>query len=155
MGVREIVRIFEAKLPDMKLKLLSINAIFICLIAIVFLSCTKTEDHLVGIWPDNILLSQKKIVFSSQGDSALVTARGSWWGINCISLDTIRITPQFSNSTNSDIKYLDSNLQLESRNDDTLYIKMFRNRTGLKRTLGIIVWNGDYHDAISVVQNSN
>lgn len=122
--------------------------IYYCLLGIIIPSCKRTP---IGLWDDNIHLSQKNFSFSGKGDSALVTAGGKWWGINA-SLDTTLFFPKAPLADACNFNYADSNLTLISRSCDTLFIKMNENKSGRSRTLSIGMSAGDYFDGVTVVQ---
>jgi len=122
--------------------------IYYCFILLAIYSCKRTP---IGLWDDNIHLSQKNFNFSGKGDSALVTAGGKWWGLNA-SLDTVMFFPKAPMADACNFSYADSNLALISRTCDTLFIKMNENRSGRSRTLTISMSAGDYFDGVRVVQ---
>lgn len=130
----------------MKTKLLVITLVFI--MTIIY-SCKKP---IIGKWSDNIQLSGREFNFNSVEDSAIITAKGKWWGINYISLDTNKIFLDTSITDICNFSYLDSNVEIESKNCNTLKIKMRENKTSSDRILRIGLWAGDYFDGIKITQ---
>lgn len=106
-----------------------LSAIFI----IFFVTCKRIAP--IGKWEDIIQLSGKDFTFNATGDSVLITAKGSWWGINCVYLDTTAI--QINTPTNDycNFTYADSNMTIVSTNCKSLIVKMNANNTNKDRTL--------------------
>jgi hypothetical protein len=117
------------------------------LAAIAFIACTKK-----GKWSDIIQLSQKEFNFKSTGDSTLITAKGKWWGIAGVSLDTNMINVYSSTTDACNFAYIDSNIKIVSKSCNTLFIKMNANSNLANRILKIGLWAGDYYDGIKIVQ---
>lgn len=130
----------------MKRKLLLITVV-VALITIY--SCQKP---MIGKWSDNIQLSGKEFNFNSFGDSATITAKGKWWGIDCISLDTNKILLDPSITDICNFSYSDSIVVIESEDCNTLKIKMKENNTNAERVLSIGLSAGDYFDGIKIIQ---
>lgn len=126
--------------------------------AMTLFSCTKkdpSQPQLVGNWDDVIQLSQKDFTFKATGDSALITAKGKWMGLSCVSLDTNRIIVYGTSTNPCNLTYTDSNLTISTKNCDTLFIKLNKNNADSARVLQIGVWAGDYHDGIKITQAKN
>lgn len=119
-------------------------------VALIFFACSKRQP--MGEWSDIIQLSGKEFTFKSTGDSALVTAKGKWWGVNYVGLDTNTINVYSSITDPCNFTYIDSNIKIKSKSCDTLFIKMNANNSDSARTLRIGLWAGDYHDGIKIVQ---
>ena len=111
------------------------------------IACSKK-----GKWPDIIHLSQKEFNFKSAGDSTLITAKGKWWGISGVRLDTNMINVYSSTTDACNFTYIDPDIKIVSKSCDTLFIKMNTNQTLSNRTLIVGLWAGDYHDGIKIVQ---
>lgn len=132
----------------MKIKL---SYFLIAIIVTIFFSCKKP---LIGQWSDIIQLSGKEFNFNSAGDSVMVTAKGKWWAISGITLDTNRINFNLTSSNDPcNFKYADNDIQILSKSCDTLFIKMNENKSNVSRTLHIGLWAGDYGDGIKIIQN--
>ena len=134
----------------MRPKVIILTSIFV---TVAFFACTKKQP--VGGWSDIIKLSGKEFNFKSSGDSALITAKGKWWAINYVGLDTNNIDIYSSTTDACNFTYIDSNLKIVSKSCDTLFVKMNANNTNSDRTLHIGFWAGDYHDGIKIVQTKN
>jgi hypothetical protein len=117
---------------------------------ISFFACNKRAP--LGQWADNIQLSGKEFSFSAGGDSVLITAKGKWFGINCVTLDTNKINVYSSMTDACNFIYVDNNIRIESKDCNTLFIKMNANNTYSDRTLSIGLSAGDYFDGIKIVQ---
>lgn len=119
------------------------------LLVTVSLGCKKP---LIGQWSDIIQLSGKEFNFNPNGDSVLITAKGKWWGINSVTLDTSIINVYSSTTDACNFIYIDNNIKIVSKSCDTLVIKMNANNINTDRTLNIGLWAGDYNDEIKIIQ---
>jgi hypothetical protein len=119
-------------------------------VALIFFACSKRQP--MGKWSDIIQLSGKEFTFKSTGDSVSVTAKGKWWGVSYVGLDTNTINVNSSTTDPCNFTYSDSNIKIISKSCDTLFIKMNANNSDSARTLRIGLWAGDYHDGIKIVQ---
>jgi hypothetical protein len=120
--------------------------------SIIFFACNKRQPD--GMWSDNILLSGKTFTFNATGDSVIVTAKGKWWSMNCVALDTHRMNVCAALPTTDvcNFVYTDGQVSLTSTDCNQLFIKMAPNTTNAERTLSIGLSAGDYFDGIKVVQ---
>ena len=121
---------------------------------VLLLTITCCKKPLIGKWSDVIQLSHKALTFNSKGDSALVTAKGKWWAISGVTLDTSRINLGLTTNDPCNFSYVDSNIQLKSSHCDTLLIKLSPNTTSSPRTLAVAFWAGDYGDQLKIIQNA-
>lgn len=112
-------------------------------------SCSDTED---GKWDDNIRLSQKEVLFSSDINTAMITTEGKSWWVAEISM----------NGTSHDLNGIDTNsenfliesaeFKVERKNATEIHIEMLINQTGSDRILIISLQAGNYYDGIKVTQ---
>ena len=118
-------------------------AFFIC--ALTFISCRRQ-------WTDTILLSGHEYNFHANGDSTIVTSKGTSWWLADVMLDS---THYFFPQANSDCKllYIDSNFQIERRSCDSLFVKMNINKKNSSRVLWIQLEAGDYFNSITFTQD--
>lgn len=125
--------------------------LIICLFVAIFFSCKKSPK---GKWPDIIQLSGKEFNFNPTGDSVMVSAKGKWWAVSGIRLDThtIYLNPASPNDP-CNFAYADSLIQISGKTCNTLFIKMNENKSNASRTLYISLWAGDYSDGIKIIQN--
>lgn len=106
-----------------------------------------------GLWTDNIKLSTKSAEFSGNGDSKLITTKGSGWWISSISV----AGTNYAHFTGIDI--LSDNYRIkedcfvvERRNKDTLFIKLNENPLNVKRVINIVLQSGDYYAGVRITQ---
>jgi len=122
------------------------NLIKLCffLLLVVQLSC--------GLHGDNIHLSEKEFVFKAEGDSAVVTTKGTHWYIVELKIDSARYSdfPLYFNEESYTIEKDD--LLVERRNLNTLFIKTAPNPFHQKRDFEIVLESGDYFDYINISQ---
>jgi hypothetical protein len=123
------------------------------IMTIVSFACTKNRP--VGQWSDIIQLSGKEFNFKPTGDSVLISAKGKWWGINGVFLDTNKIDVYSRGTDPCNFTYIDSNVKIVSKSCDTLFIKMNANNTNSDRILIIGLLAGDYYGGIKITQTKN
>ncbi len=117
-------------------------------------SCTK-KTNLIGIWDDNIKLSQKEAQFIAEKDSIIITTEGEWWWITGISLNGV---------SNFDLSGIDTSaknfvinqteFRIERRNATEIYIEMTKNLSNSEKILIIGLEAGDYFDGIKITQSA-
>jgi hypothetical protein len=134
----------------MKTKALLLTTI---IVTIAFFACTKKRP--IGKWSDIIQLSGNEFNFKSTGDSVLIFAKGKWWGINGVLLDTNKIDVYTPGTDACNFTYIDSTIKIISKSCDTLFIKMGANNTNSDRTLIIGLLAGDYYGGIKITQPKN
>jgi hypothetical protein len=139
----------------MKIRLLNTLNKTIILIAgiLIMISCSKEDP--IGKWEDNIKLSIKNIDLTAGPDSILITTKGNWWWIDCIS---------FKDSIYSYYNREDINLEsdfyfikedcflLERRNKNALFVQLTENKTGRVRLMQITLQAGNYFDYVKIKQ---
>ena len=118
--------------------------IFLIISFLTFISCRRT-------WSDNILLSSHEFNFSSNGDSAIITSKGTGWWFADVVLDSNHHFIQ--QSYNCNLTYADSVFQIVRRSCDTLFVQMSSNKRNSTRTLWIQLESGDFFTSITIVQN--
>ncbi len=126
----------------------------------IFCSCSdnKENDELIGLWSDNIKLSTKNVDFTSATDSVTIMTEEEWWWIDGIC---------FEDSTYSYYNRDDINLESDSysineeafsvvrRDSKTLFVKINKNNSGIKRIMSIYIEAGDYFDYVTITQDAN
>lgn len=118
----------------------------------LLLSLQACKKRMIGKWSDNIQLSAKDLEFSPNGDSATVTAKGNWWGINCIALDTTYLMLDTASTDFCNVSYTDSVVTIVTKNCNLLKVKLSENKTNKDRTLWIGFSAGDYFDRVKIIQ---
>jgi hypothetical protein len=118
-------------------------------------SCSDTEGP-IGIWDDNIKLSQKGVQFTAEKSSTLITTEGESWWIDGISLN---------GSSNLAIREIDTSaknfvldeaeFRIERKNGTEIHVEMTENMTGVERILIIGLSAGNYSDGIRISQSAN
>jgi len=128
--------------------------IAVCLFLVIFINFFITCKRIAptGKWEDRIQLSGKDFTFNTTGDSVLITAKGSWWGINCVYLDSTAIQINTPSNDYCNFTYADSNMKIVSSNCKSLIVKMNANNTNKDRTLCMTLWAGDYYDGVRILQ---
>ncbi|MBZ0242647.1 MAG: hypothetical protein K8F24_05490 [Bacteroidales bacterium] len=136
----------------------TMNKAIILILGVFFMiSCSDKKENPIGKWDDNIKLSTKHVVFSSETDSVTITTEGEWWWIDGIS---------FEDSTYSYYNRDDINLESDSysieeeqfvveRRDKTiLFVKIKENNTGIERKMNISLQAGNYFDHVTIMQSA-
>lgn len=122
------------------------NLIKLCLALpfLIQLSC--------GLHGDNIHLSEKEFVFNAEGDSAVVTTKGTSWYIVELKIDSTRYYDFRYSHSDESYTIIWGDLHVEKRNNQTLFIKTAQNPSRHKRTFQIVLESGDYFDYININQ---
>jgi hypothetical protein len=128
------------------MKKVFISNILILSITLILSSC--------GRWSDNIHLSTKSAEFSADGDSLIVTTKGSTWMISGITVDS----EHFYNFDGIDILASSYTIKqdcftIERRDRNTFSIKLEANPLNVKRIVIIEIEDGDYFDRVTITQN--
>ena len=131
---------------------MNIKSFIPVIVVLVFTSCTKEQP--IGKWDDNIKLSSKLLEFSSKGDSATVTTKGTWWWITDVNVDTVWYY-DFDVNQEYATEYIISGscFYLERKDAKTLFIKIDPNPLISERIIRIGLEAGDYFDGITIKQN--
>ena len=129
---------------------------FCSLFIVAIYSCSNSKETPIGLWDDNIKLSQKEAQFTTENDSIVITTEGEWWWIHEISLNE---------NSNFDLSGIDTNaknfiideteFKIERKNATEIHIEMTKNLTGSERVLIIGLEAGDYFDRIIITQSAN
>jgi hypothetical protein len=125
--------------------------ILVCVLVIVFYSCAK------GPGEDPIHLSKRTVEFKASGDSVTISIGGSSWWIDDISVDD----KWYFDFTNIDQIYTESYsiqqdcFDVERRDKNTLFIKITANNNSVRRIITVGLSAGDYHERVTITQNSN
>jgi hypothetical protein len=124
------------------------------LFGIIFLvSCSNNTEEPIGKWGDNIGLSQKTAILSSNTTSVTITTKYSGWWLAGIGLDSNAIDLTGINNLSENFIVTNSEFQVERKNGKTIIITMNPNTTGSERILYVALQGGDYFDGIKVVQS--
>lgn len=127
------------------------------LFGIVFLvSCSSDNvvpEPPIGKWDDNIVLSQKSAILSSNTNSVTITTKYSWWWLGGISIDNKAIDLTGINTLSENFLVTSTDFQVERKNGKTIIITMNQNTTGSERVLLVGLQGGDYFDSIIVKQS--
>ncbi|WP_066224658.1 hypothetical protein [Formosa haliotis] len=133
-------------------KLQLIKSLSIFLFLITFFSCSE-KDRPDGDWDDNIKLSQKKVPFSADRDSIVITTKGEWWWINEVMLNgNAELDRQDVNTADKQFILESSEFMIERKNATELQITMTANPTDTERVLFIGLQAGNYFDSIILTQ---
>lgn len=125
----------------------------------------EEDEKVEGLWSDNIKLTQDSVLFSAEGDSAVVKTGGNWWIL-------YGFTFYESLDIRSDIGYYDTTKEekIESKwgidveyewlkvyvssHERIIKIKVDKNTTGKTRYWNIRLGAGDYFDRVHCQQPS-
>lgn len=125
------------------------NYFLILALLFILASC----DESIGKWKDNIKLSTKYAVLSSEEDSITIKTEGTWWWINNIVInneDKWYSVPELADSTYYVIN-LDS-IIIERKDKNTLVVKTKENFYSTKRNIKITLEAGNYFDQVNITQ---
>jgi hypothetical protein len=132
-----------------------LKRIGLLIIIISAFSCSKSEIPL-GLWDDNIKLSEKEAQFSSGKNSIVINTEGEWWWIHEISLNgnsSFAISGIDTTANNFIIE--ETEFTIERKNANEINIEMEKNETNSERILIIGLQAGNYFDGIKIVQAGN
>ena len=119
------------------------------------LSCSKDKDSPIGIWDDNIKLSQKEVEFDANENTVMITTEGEWWWIVDIKFDGEYLNLDSLDTNSDDFIIEETEFTIERKNATEIYISMSENPGDSARVLGIGLEAGDYFDHIKVTQSAN
>ena len=148
------MRILTSNGKDMK-TLKKLKGIGLLIILISSLSSCESERP-IGLWDDNIKLSEKEAHFSSDKNSIVINTEGEWWWIHEISLNgnsSFDISGIDTTSNNFIIE--ETEFRIERKNTTEIHIEMTKNETNSERILIIGLEAGNYFDGIRIVQSGN
>jgi len=117
-------------------------------------SCTETKDE--GDWDDNIHLSQKTAQFKADGDSVIITTKGTGWWVNGVTV----VGKMYYSFPDVDIEadsyvMADDGFIVERRNKTTLVIKLDANSLNTERVMRVGLEAGDYFDSVTIIQEAS
>ncbi|WP_321997089.1 hypothetical protein [Draconibacterium orientale] len=115
------------------------------------ISC-KDKETLIGIWDDNIKLSQKEVEFDANENSVILTTEGEWWWIDSIKFDEEYLNLEGLDTSSDDFIIEAPEFTVERKNTTEIYISMSENPGDNPRVLRIGLEAGDYFDHIRVKQ---
>ena len=119
------------------------------------ISCSKDKDSLIGIWDDNIKLSQKEVEFDASENSITITTEGEWWWIDSIKFDGEYPSLEGLHNSSDDFIIEAPEFKIERKNSTEIYITMSENPGDSPRELRVVLEAGDYFDYIMVTQTAN
>jgi hypothetical protein len=134
---------------------LKVIGIFIILITSYSCSNSDEPDRLIGDWDDNIKLSQKEAILSTEKDSIVITTEGERWWIDGISLNGSIIDFGEINTNTANFVIDETEFRIERKNSTEIHIEMTKNQTESERVLIIGLQAGDYFDGIQITQSTN
>jgi hypothetical protein len=131
---------------------LYLNLLIISIIAFISCSVKETPNGLGG---DDIQLSVKAVEFSSAGDSVTIKARGSWWVVSDISVDSIKYY-DFPGVNRQAVSYTlkQDCFEVQHHDNHTLIIKVQSNPKSAKRIITVGLSDGDSGDRITITQKA-
>lgn len=117
-------------------------------------SCTKSEnEYIIGIWDDNIKLSQKTATLNSDMNSITILTESTYWWLASISLDNNNIDLTNIDKHSKNFLITNSDFQVERKEDGKkIIITLNHNNTNSDRILIITLQNGDYFDYVKIIQ---
>lgn len=118
------------------------------------ISCSKDKDSPIGIWDDNIKLSQKEVEFDANENTISITTEGEWWWITEVRFNDSYINLGDLDTTSDDFIIEETEFKIERKNVTEIYISMSENLGDTVRVLGIELEAGDYFDHIRVTQSA-
>nr|WP_319269902.1 hypothetical protein [uncultured Draconibacterium sp.] len=117
------------------------------------ISCSKDKDTPIGIWDDNIKLSQKEVEFDANENTITITTEGEWWWITEILFNNSYINLEDLDTASDNFIIEEPEFKIERKNATEIYISMSENTGDSSRVLGIGLEAGDYFDHIEVIQS--
>ena len=125
----------------------------------------EEEEKVEGLWSDNIKLTQDSVLFSAEGDSAIVRTGGDWWilyGFTFYESLDIRSTIGYYDTTREEKNESQWGINVEyewlkvyvSAHERIIKIKVDKNTTGKTRYWNIELGAGDYFDRVHCQQPS-
>ncbi|UMB54685.1 hypothetical protein MKD41_04255 [Lutibacter sp. A64] len=135
----------------------NIKRIGLLSIIILSLSCCNSDSkESIGLWDDNIKLSQKTVEFSSDKNSIVITTEGEWWWIDMVTLnDDSNFDMNEIDTSASNFIIEESEFKIERKNATEIHIEMNKNETNSERILFIGLQAGNYFDRIIITQSEN
>ena len=123
------------------------------------------DEKVEGLWSDNIKLEQDSVLFSAEGDSAIVKTGGNWWilyGFTFYESLDIRSKIGYYATTREEIKESQWGINVKyewlkvyvSAHERIIKIKVDKNTTGKTRYWNIELGAGDYFDRVHCQQPS-
>ena len=123
------------------------------------------DEKVEGLWSDNIKLEQDSVLFSTEGDSAIVRTGGNWWilyGFTFYESLDIRSDIGYYDTTREEKKESQWGINVKyewlkvyvSAHERIIKIKVDKNTTGKTRYWNIELGSGDYFDRVHCQQPS-
>jgi hypothetical protein len=136
--------------------IIKLKVLAIIMILISNFSCSNSEpDQPIGLWKDNIKLSQKEAKLSAENNSILITTEGESWWLTDITLNGVNVELDKTITHRSNFVIEKTEFRMERKKDNEIHIQMTKNETGVERVLIIGLEDGDYFDRIKITQSKN
>jgi hypothetical protein len=119
-----------------------------------YYSCSDKYDP-IGKWDDCIELSKKSVAFSNETDSVTITAKGAYWRITSVSVDTAVYIDYDNINREAEAYTIEGDgFRVEHRNAHTLFIRVDENLSNEQRIIRVSLQCGDYFDGVTVTQDA-
>lgn len=115
-------------------------------------SCNK-RGQLIGIWDDEIKLSQKNVNFDSNANSVTISTESANWWIHTISLDKNSLDITGVNTLEHNFVFTSPEIQVERKDGKKLIIIVSPNFSNKERVFNIGLQDGNYSDGITITQS--
>jgi len=125
---------------------------FLC----ILISCNSSNiiTELDGLYNNSITLSDNNIMFSRGENSVVVTSEYSFGWMDEIKLGDTSYYCE-NEIIESDEFVIEEDLFTIERNEETLYVKMDKNETGIERTMFIGLQSGNCFGSLKIIQATN
>jgi len=123
---------------------------------LIFTQLSCNSEELDGKWDDNIKLSAKELIVSSDINSTVITTEGRGWWIMDIGLnDNWNYDLSAIDTTQENFVIEEDAFTIERKNATEIHIAMTQNETGQERILVIGLQAGNYSDGIKITQTAD
>ncbi len=123
------------------------------------------EEKVEGLWSDNIKLTQDSVLFSAEGDSAIVRTGGNWWILYGFTFyESLDIRSRIGYYATTKEEKIESHWGIDveydwlkvyvSSHERIIKIRVDKNTTGKTRYWNIDLGAGDYFDRVHCQQPS-
>ena len=129
---------------------LNLRALAVLLLTAILTACTNEPE---GKSKDTIKLSEKEVQLPASESSYLVTTEGTWWWVNEIYFDEIRVDLGELDTTKSEFLIENPEFSIERVDATEIHIELKANETDMERELLIFLQAGNYADGIRILQS--
>lgn len=123
------------------------------------------DEKVEGLWSDNIKLEQDSVLFSAEGDSAIVRTGGNWWILYGFTFyESLDIRSRIGYYATTKEEKIESHWGIDveydwlkvyvSSHERIIKIRVDKNTTGKTRYWNIDLGAGDYFDRVHCQQPS-